>query len=431
LALDPGPTAAMLKRSLIAGFILLAVATAISAWVWFPWVFSPSYTIRIATGPLGSDGQKFLASFRRELLEEHPRVRLLMEEEPSLEASAAGLQGGKFDLAVARSDHPAVANGGTIVVLNRIALVIMVPANSPVTSMKDLVGRKIAVLEGTALDDPLLGALVDFYGLKPGHMQRATPAEIGELLRSRRVAAVVAMGAVGPGAIAEAVKSIARATKKPPKFIDLEARAISELSPVYEEVDIAQGAFVPAPASPGEELTTVAVTVRLVARKTMLNDVAGELTRLLLVTRAKLAATMPRMGSIEAPDTDKKGVLPVHPGAAAYLDGSQVSFFEEAMNMLFNISIIGGVAGSIVLWVRGSWRRHRPGETHLARMPAMLREAKSLPLDKLDAIEEELDVIAGWLLDQFVREQISADRLSGVALMISQIRQSIERRRKD
>jgi TRAP transporter TAXI family solute receptor len=421
----------MLKRSLIAGFFIVAVGAA-AAWVWFPWVFSPSYTIRIATGPVGSDGQKFLAAFRRELLEEHPRVRLLLEEEASLEASAAALQGGKFDLAIARSDHPAVASGGTIVVLSRIPLVIMVPANSSVASMKDLVGTRIAVLDGTAQDDPLLRTLIDFYGLRPGNLQRASPAEIGESLRNKRVAAVVAIGAVGPGAIAEAIKSIVKASKKPPKFINLEATAISEQNPVYEEVDIPQGAFLAAPASPVEALTTVAVTVRLVARKTMLNEVAGEITRLLLVTRAKLAATMPRMGSIEAPDTDKKGVLPVHPGAAAYLDGSQVSFFEEAMNMLFNISIIGGVTGSVVLWVRGYWRRHRPSETqkNLARMPAMLREVKSLPLDQLDAIEEELDAVSGWLLEQFVREQISADRLSGVAMMISQIRLSIERRRR-
>lgn len=422
----------MLKRSLLGGFLLLALATAVVAWVWFPWAFSPSYTIRIATGPLGSDGQKFLAAFRRELLDEHPRVRLLLEEKPSLEQSAAALQSGKFDLAIARSDHPAVANGGTIVVLSRIPLVVMTSANSPVNSMKDLVGKKIAVLDSMARDDPLLRTVVDFYGLNPDHLVPTDAAQVGAALAGKRVAAVVAMGAVGPGTIAEAVKAIVKATRKAPKFIALETKAIAEQNPVYEEIDVPQGAFVAAPASPVDELTTVAVSLRLVARKSMLQEVAGEITRLLLVTRGKLAATMPRMGSIEAPDTDKKGVLPVHPGAAAYLDGSQVSFFEEAMNMLFNFSIIGGVAGSIALWIRGSWRKHRPSETQrtLARLPALMREAKSLPLEQLDAIEDELDAVSGWLLDQFVHERISADRLSGLALMISHIRFAIERRRK-
>ena len=421
----------LLKRFAIAGFFLVMFTAAAAAWVWFPWVFSTHYTIRIATGPLGSDGQKFLSLFRRELLEEHPRVRLILEEESSLEESAAALQSGKFDLAVARSDHPAVASGGTIVVLNRIPVVVMAPANSSVASMKDLVGKKFALLDGTAEDDPLLKTLISFYGLKPDNMVRVSPAEIGDALRNRKVVAAVAMGAVGPGPVAEAVKAIVKATKKQPKFIDLEAKAIAEQNPVYEEVDIPQGAFVSAPASPVDEVTTVAVTVRLVARKNMLKEVAGEITRLLLLTRAKLVATMPRMGQIEAPDTDKKSVLPVHPGAAAYLDGSQVSFFEEAMNMLFNISIIGGVAGTTILWIRASWRRHRPDDTqkNLARMPAMLREVKTVPLDQLVTIEDELDAVSVWLLDQFVREQIAPDRFTGVATMISQIRFFIERRR--
>ena len=422
----------MLKRFAIAGFFAVAVATAAVAWIWFPWVFSPSYTIRIASGPLGSDGQKFLSAFRRELSEEHPRVRLTLEDEASLERSAVALESGKADLAVARSDHPVVASGGTIVVLSRIALVIMAPANSPAAAMKDLLGKKIALLDGTAPDDPLLRTLMDFYGLKSRQMVSLSAPQVAAALASKRVAAVVAMSPVGPGTIAEAVKAIVKASKKPPKFINLESRAITEQNPVYETVEIPPGAFVAAPASPSGEVTTVAVTVRLVARKSMLNDVAGEITRLLLVTRAKLAATLPRIGQVEAPDTDKKGVLPVHPGAAAYLDGSQVSFFEEAMDILFNISIIGGVTGTLALWVRASWRRRRPSAAQriLVRLSALWREVRTVLREELDALEDELDDVSGALLDEFVREQISADRLSGIAVMIAQIRYSIERRRR-
>ena len=141
---------------------------------------------------------------------------------------------------------------------------------------------------------------------------------------------------------------------------------------------------------------TVAVAVRLVAKNSMLNDVAGEITRLLLTTRAKFAATLPLAGQIEAPDTDKKGVLHTHPGAAAYIDGTQESVFEQLMNQLFNLTIIGGILGSFGLWLHTFWRKHRPDEIqkNLARLPAMMREAKSLPVDKLSGIEEELDTLS-------------------------------------
>jgi TRAP transporter TAXI family solute receptor len=422
----------MSNKSKIVGALIPAVGVVFVAWVWFPWIFSPSYTIHVATGPVGSDGQKYITALKREIAEEHPRVHLALEAGTSLQVSADALERGKVDLAVVRSDNPAAANGGTIVILRRLPLVIMTPANSSVKAKKDLVGKKIAVLEGTAEDDPLLRTVLEFYGLKSSNVAKATVAEIGALLEAKEVAALIAIGPAGPGPAADAVKAIVKATGKPPKFIDLaEAKAIAEEHPVYEEVEIPQGAFVAAPAMPGEAVSTLAVTVRLVARNSMLNDVASEITRLLLVTRAKLAATVSQVGQIEAPDTDKKGVLPVHPGAAAYIDGSKDSIFDEAMNLLFNASIIGGVVGSIGLWIGGFWRRRRPDETQktISRLPVMLRETKTVPLDQLNSIEEELDTLSGWLLDRFANEQIAVDRIHGVAILIVQIRLSIERRR--
>lgn len=307
----------MTRTLAIVGFLILAAGAAIAAWTWHPWMFSPNYTIRIATGPLGSDGQKFIAAFRRELAEQRPRVRLALTETANLQESAEALLDGKVDLAVVRSDHPAAASGGTLLIVRRINLVFMASAHSSVTAMKDLVGKKIGIAGDAATIDPLLATVVESYGLQAANLVTIAPEDVGVALRDRKVAAVVVRGPAGPGAISDAVK----ATKKPPKFIALdEAKAIATHHPVYEEVEIPQGAFVAAPAIPDKEVTTVAVSVRLVAVNSVLDYVAGELTRLLLATRAKLAATMPQVGEIEAPETDTKGVLPVHRGAVAYLN---------------------------------------------------------------------------------------------------------------
>ena len=420
------------NRLAISGLLVVALGAAAVAWIWYPWVFSPHYTIHIAAGPIGSAGQKFSAAFKREMADEHPRVRLVLSEAGSLELSAEDFQSGKYDLAVVRSDHPAAASGGTIVVLRRIAMVIMAPASSRAKSMKDLVGKKIAVLDTTPDDDPLLRTVSDFYSIRPSDLERMTLADLGGALKTKRFAAVIATGATGGGAVADAVKAMVKATGKVPKFIDLEAKEITAQNPLYEEMTILPGAFVAAPAVPGEELTTVAVAVRVVAKNSMLNDVAGEITRLLLSTRAKLAASLPQAGQIEAPETDKKGVLRAHPGAAAYLDGTQESLFDQVMTQLFNVSIIGGVLGSLVLWFSGFWRKHRPDEIqkNLARLPAMMREAKSAPISQLSVIEEELDALSGWLLERFVHEKIAPDRINGVVVIISHIRLLIERRRK-
>lgn len=423
----------MLRRFAVIGCLLVAIGTVVVAWSWFPWEFSPNYKIHVATGLLGTDGQKFVATFKRELSVERPRFRLDSTAYASLQESTEAFQNGKSDLIVLRSDHPAAATGGTIIIIKRMSLVVMTTANSPITTVKDLVGKKIAVLNATLNDEPLLRTVVQFYGLKPEDIIEANLAEFGTVLRNKQVAAFIAIGPPGPGEICDAVKAIVKLTKKPPKFIDIEeAHAIAEQNPVYEEGEISKGAFLTGPSIPDDDITTVAYTVRLVAKNSMLNTVASELTRLLLATKAKLAATLPRVAQIEVPDTDKKGILPVHPGAAAFIDGEQENFFEDALNLLFFFSIAGGLIGSFSVTISGLWRRHRPNEVHkkLTRLSAMMWDVKSASPDQLETLEGELDAMSTWLLEQAIREQITSVRISGAVLMISQIRLLIERRRK-
>src|SRR4029450_3462264 len=83
------------------------------------------------------------------------------------------------------------------------------------------------------------------------------------------------------------------------------------------EAEIAPGALGATPPRPAESVTTLAVTLRLVARSSLPNYAAGEFARLLFRTKAKLVATLPQVGQIEAPDTDKGAALPAHPGAAS------------------------------------------------------------------------------------------------------------------
>ena len=112
------------------------------------------------------------------------------------------------------------------------------------------------------------------------------------------MAADFAIGLPDPGALSEAVRAIVRATGKSPGVIDREATEIAVQNPLYEEITIPAEAFLAVPAIPDDEVKTVAVAVQLVARNSMLNDLAGEITRLLLTTRAKFAATLPVAGQI-------------------------------------------------------------------------------------------------------------------------------------
>ena len=60
-----------------------------------PSLFTWRYELKIATGPIGSDGQKILAAFIREVAAERPIVRLVPVPTDSLSASGKALIDGK------------------------------------------------------------------------------------------------------------------------------------------------------------------------------------------------------------------------------------------------------------------------------------------------------------------------------------------------
>ena len=77
--------------------------------------------------------------------------------------------------------------------------------------------------------------------------------------------------------------------KEKPSYLDIEeAEAIAGRWPAYEAVEIKQGTFGGAPPESAEAINRFAVSVRLVARASLPDRVAGEVTRLLLSTKAKL-----------------------------------------------------------------------------------------------------------------------------------------------
>ncbi len=77
------------------GLVVLAVAY---TWSVQPSLFPWRYELKIATGPIGSDGQKILAAFIREVAAERPIVRLVPVPTDSLSASGKALMDGLVDL---------------------------------------------------------------------------------------------------------------------------------------------------------------------------------------------------------------------------------------------------------------------------------------------------------------------------------------------
>jgi TRAP transporter TAXI family solute receptor len=384
---------------------------------------------------VGSDGQKFLAAFVRTLADEHPRVRLKVMPMADMEARMKALTAGEVDLAVVRSDMLTSTVGKTIAILRRDVVGLIVPAHSPVETVGNLAGKTIGMVQGLASDDRILDQILTYYQIPGQTIRRVVlaPSDIGPAIRQKRIAALFAVGPTGPGPLTDVMTSVAKASKGAPDLIEIEAaEAIAKRFPALEEADIAPGAFGATPPRPAESVTTLAVTLRLVARSSLSNYAAGEIARMLFVTKAKLVSTLPQVGQIEAPDTDKGAALPVHPGAAAYFDGEQTSLLDRFETFFYLGMIIISLIGSGYAWIRSTWRSAGPRqdrEQMQQRLLAIFQEALTVGPDKLDALDQEVDEICALVLQHITHETMDAEEFQVFAGIVTQVRQAIDKRR--
>jgi TRAP-type uncharacterized transport system substrate-binding protein len=336
----------------ISALVVCAGAGAFFVWKTYPWLFFANQTLRIAVTPVTEKGEIFLTALKEEIALERARIRLSLVENPSVWASAQAFKEKKVDAAVVRADDPAVTGGRTVLVLRTIYVAMLVPASTAVDAISKLKGRKIGVLTDELGIDPMAKVVLDFYGFDEKQVVRLGLSALSDSLLHRQVAALLVTGPTGRGPIADAIEVFRKTTKRPPKFLDLvEAPSITDRFPVYDEAEIGVGAFGGSPAMPSEKVTTISVSMLLVAQASLSNHAAGELTRVLLATKARVAAILPEAGHIIAPSTDKDELLPAHPGTVAFLEGEQTNLLDDTMNWIFLGSMLTGLLGSLAAWL--------------------------------------------------------------------------------
>jgi ABC-type nitrate/sulfonate/bicarbonate transport system substrate-binding protein len=187
------------RRVLLMILACLLAGIGLGAVVW--WFCFAHLTLRVATGPLGSDGQKFFAAFVRTVADAHPRVRLKLVPMAESAAGAQALTAGVADLAVVRSDMLTSTEAQTIAILRRDVVGLVVPPHTPIAKVSDLAGKTLGLVQGPAGDARILDQLLAYYQIPVDKVQRVVlaPGEISQAIRQKRVAAMFALGQPVPG----------------------------------------------------------------------------------------------------------------------------------------------------------------------------------------------------------------------------------------
>ena len=116
---------------------------------------------------------------------------------------------------------------------------------------------------------------------------------------------------------------------------------------------------------------------------------------------------------MEAPSTDRDAALPVHPGAAAWLDGEEETFLEKYSDFIYIGAMVLSVLASAAaaLASRLTAADHSRIDDMMARLMAMLGEARRAASDEeLDLLEEEADTILIEALQHPMRPSLDTQR---------------------
>ena len=329
----------------------------------------------------------------------------------------------------------APVDGQTLAILRRDAAIFIAPSGNAIDAVTKLRGMTVGVLGNDVPTVKLLDLILQHYDVDPASVRRVdlAPEQIADAVRHRKVAAVFALAPPNSKRIPLLLAAIRRSGHGSPQIIAVdEAAAIAKRYPLLETLDIPKGTFDGSLPAPDDDITTLSVSYRLLARAAMPDWVAAEITRHVLTQKPKLAALDESLAGIEAPDTDdKSSALPIHSGTEAYLTGNLTSFSDQLQNALYWIGIAASAAVSLGALTAAAYRRVRPRQppSRVMRLLEIWLAVRTANRGDLDGLEAETDEILDASVRADARGQAAESEVRLVSLLISHVHEAIQRRR--
>lgn len=297
-----------------------------------------------------------------------------------------------------------------------------------------LAGKRVGIAAGGVATADLLDVVLDHYGVPRDKVQISLidPNNLAEAVRNNQIDAIFVAGSATGPTISEAVAA-ATQNGQAPGFIAIDqAAGIAKRNPAFDSIDIDAGTFGGNPPSPDDKLTTLSFPEYLVARKAFSHETIATLARLIYTSRQALAAGLPGEIKIEAPSTDKDAAVLVHPGALAYLNDDQKTFFDRYGDDIFYGLLIFPIFGSAIAGVAGYFRN--TGRTRrlrlLQKVLDLVRKAHAAPsIEALDHLQMDFDHLVVAIIHQNEHEEYDQTMQASFSLALDQARFAIDSRR--
>ncbi len=402
--------------------------------------------MRSAVGPAGSEDQRLIQALGRALAKEGSAVRLSLITTAGPVESAALLGAAKTDLAVTRADDADMpVDAESVAIMRKNVVVLWSPSGLPPKSSKkepkpkinaidDLAGHRVGVIGRTEANVKLLQVILKESGVDPEKVATTQfgTDQIAEMARDPKIDAFMTVGPTNSKITADAIASTAR-LRGQPKFLPIEvSEAIALHHPLYESEEIPGSSFSSSPAWPDDKVETVGVDHLIVAPKSLSETTVGAFTRALFAVRQSVAREVPSALKIEKPDTDKDAALTAHPGAAAYIDGTERTFMDKYSDYIWIGVFLLSALGSAGAWLRHYLKREERNLNTLHRDRLMVTIAKVRQANSLEELAEmqcEVETILCETLGCYDDGAIEEGNLAAFGLVLEQFHHAVHHRR--
>ncbi len=327
--------------------------------------------LTVAAGSVDGEAAAVMSTIASRLASTKAPIRLKVIDAGSALEAVKVFAAGKADLAIARGDLGDLSAARAIVLVANMTVLLVVPPGVAIEDMDGLKGKTIGVVGGE-VNHHLVEVLSKEYDFARARVRfkDLTPAEAKDAVKAKQVSAVLVAVPLTEKYLTMVRGIFPQTGKSHPTLIAIEsAGAIANLAKAYESYDLPKGTLRGSPAIPDEDLTTLRIPVHLVANRNLDNDEMTELTKAIMDTRRDLIGAHPVLAQIASPSTESDAFIPIHPGAKAYFDGEQKTFFEKYGDALF----YGPMAiGALTSLLAGAWKFLGMGEAQPGNLLASL-----------------------------------------------------------
>ncbi|MEO0768373.1 MAG: TAXI family TRAP transporter solute-binding subunit [Cyanobacteria bacterium J06649_4] len=378
------------QRVLQGALIVLSAAAAIACLGLLLRSRQQVHTITLATG--GETGEYYaFGEAIAAVTEKHaPDINVNVVTSAGSKQNMDDVNNRTVDLALVQSDTPVQPAVRAVAQLYPELFHLIARRESNVQSMKDLRGKRIALMPAGSGSYELFWPLAQHYGLSDQDFsaEPMTATDAHAALLAGDVDALFRIIGLGNPTVSELFQT---PTLQLVPIAQLGALQLNQ--PYLESTVIPQGSYSGSQPVPPQDLPVIAVSALLIANEGVAPEIVKAITQVLYEHRNELVALNPRAANIQSPIASQNLGFPLHSGARAYYAQDSPSFFvtyAETMGFILSLCILGGSSiWQFRLWLIGR-QKNRADDYNLEILALIEQVEQANTLAELQTLRQQL-----------------------------------------